>query len=158
MLPAQRLQLLLHVGVSRLRRRDLDTQRAVPGDGRPRPDRYHSIEGEVALLVPTGDLDLRRVDGVHVVVDQRTTVVVGKRLLDRLLASGGHADAGLQELAGGLSGSESGEADLLGDSPEGRLHGDVELGLSDGDSQPDQVAVQSFKGGLHSLRSVPAAP
>ena len=89
---------------------------------------------------------------------QGPAVVVGKRLLYRLLTAGGHADAGIQELAGRLAGPEPGKADLLGYASEGGLDGNLELGLVDGDGQPDPVAIQSFKGAVHSLRSVAAAP
>ena len=91
---------------------ELDPQRAVARDLHLGPHLDHGVEDDVALLLPGGDLDLGRVDRVDVVVVDRPHVVLGERVLQRLLAADLGAEAALEHLSGGLAGPEPGDADL----------------------------------------------
>ena len=124
---------------------------------RLRSDRHYGLKGQWAAFHATGDFDLGLVYGVDLVFSQSFPVVLGERLLEGFLPSSDHADTGLQEFPGRLARSEAGDADLSSDALEGGIDGTVELGLINGDRQFDAVAVQAFKGCLHSGRSVPAA-
>ena len=127
------------------------------GHCRPRSDRHHSLEGQRTVFDAARDFDLGLVDGVDLVLSQSLPVILRKRLLEGFLASSDHADTRLQEFPGRLARSEAGDSDLSSNPLKGGIDGTVELCLINGDRQLNAVAVQAFKGCLHSGRSVPAA-
>ena len=86
----------------------------------------------------------------------RLGVVLGQRVLERLLAAGLGAEPGLEHLAGRLAGPEARDADLLGDLLEGRVDGLLELACVDLDGQLDLVALEGLDGGSSSGASVSA--
>ena len=73
---------------------DGDRQAAVAGhlDGGAHLD--DGVEGDVARLLAAGDVDLGRGDDVDVVLDHRLRVVLGERVLQRLLAADVRARGG----------------------------------------------------------------
>ena len=73
---------------------DRDGDPAVAGHLDRGPDLDDGVEGHVAALVPTGDVDLRRGDHVDVVLDDGRRVVLGQRVLQGLLPAGERARCG----------------------------------------------------------------
>ena len=73
-----------------------DAQAAVAGDLDRRAHLDHGVEGDVARLLPAGDVDLGGGDDVDVVLDHGCRVVLGQRLVEGLLPAGQRAEAGLR--------------------------------------------------------------
>ncbi len=126
-----------------------DRQTPVAGDLDGGPHLDDGVEGHGARLLAARDVDLRRGDDVDVVLDDRGRVVLGECVLERLLAPGEGAEAGLEHLAGCLAGPEARQADLLGDLLEGGVHRALELASVDLDGQLDLVPLEGFDGALH---------
>ena len=136
--------LLVHAGTL-----ERDAQRAVAGDLDGRPHLDHGVEGDVARLLAAGDVDLRRRDHVDVVLDDGRRVVLGQRVVQRLLPTRQRAEPGLEDLAGRLARTEAGKPDLAGDLLEGGVDRRLELTGVDLDGQLDLVALEGFDGALH---------
>ena len=126
-----------------------DAQPAVAGHLDRRAHLDDGVERDVARLLPAGDVDLRRGDHVDVVLDDRGRVVLGQRVVQRLLATGQRAEAGFEHLAGRLARAEAGEPHLAGDLLEGGVDRRLELTGVDLDGQLDLVALEGFDGALH---------
>ena len=82
----------------------------------------------------------------------RLGVVRGQRLTERLVASVGLPDPGLQHLPRRLAGPEPWQANLLGEPSERSVEIFLELRLLDLDDDLDLVALEGLDGGLHSSK------
>ena len=147
-----------HLLVADVGRVDGDPQRVVPADGDHRADLDDRVEGDVALLAPLGDVDLRRRDHVDLVLDDRVGVVLRDGVLERLAPSRLRADAGLQQLAGRLAGPEAGDAHLPGDALERRIDLLLELFAVDRDRQLHLVALLGLDRCLHEAAELTGHP
>ena len=127
----------------------LDTQAAVARHGDLGPHLQRGVERHRSLFAPTGDLDLRRVDDVDLVLAHGLGEVLRDGVVERLFAGGGDADAGLEHAARRLAGTETGEAHLLGDLAERPVDVAIELALVDGDRQLDLVALDLLQRRIH---------
>ena len=136
---------------------ELDPQPAVARHLHDGADLDDGVEGDRPVLLPGGDVDVGRVDGVDVVVGERLGVVLGQRVVQGLLAADLGAEAALEHLAGRLAGPEPGNADLARDLAEREVDRLVELVLVDLDGELDLVSLEGCDGGLHRGVSVTGA-
>ncbi len=127
--------------------------------GRTSHDRF---ELDVAVVLARGDLDLGRRDHVDVVLVDRVDVELGQRVAQRLLARDVGAEAGLQQLAGRLAGTEPGNAHLASQLAERRVDCPLELTGRNRDVELDLVALDRLDRALHKegavYRRAPPAP
>ena len=99
---------LVDLVVGGLRRRQLDAQAAVAGHGDLGTHLEGGVEGDRAVLLAAGDLDLGGGDQVDVVLADGLGEVLRDGVAQRLLAGRGEADAGLEHAARRLAGAEPG--------------------------------------------------
>ena len=136
--------------------RDLDPQALVALEGGDRADLDGGGELDVAALLARRDLDLGDRDRIDLLGVDRLDVVLGDRVLQGLLAGDVGAEAGLEQLARRLAGTEARDADLFGELAERGVQRGLELVSRNTDVEPDFVAIKGLYGGLHGLGSVPA--
>ena len=140
--------------VGGIRRRQLDAQAAVAGDGDLGTDLDRRVELDRPFLLAAGDLDLRRGDEVDVVLADRLGEVLRDRVAQRLLARRADADAGLEHPAGRLAVAEARQLHLAGDGLERPVDVAIELVLLDLDVQLDLVPLEGFNRTLHRAASL----
>jgi hypothetical protein len=154
---AQPLDLGVDLLVGDLGAGDRDTEAPVPGHVDLRAHLHHRVEGDGAVLLAGGDVDLRRRDHVDLGLRDGPGVVARHRLAEGLLAGHARAQASLQDPTGGLARAEPGDADLPGDAAEGGVDVALELGLVELHGDLHEVALERLDGRLHRRRSVPGA-
>ena len=141
---------LLHLVVGDGDRRQLDPQAGVAGHDDRGAHLDGGVEGDRALLLAGGDVDLGRGDDVDVVLLDRVGQVAGDGVLQGLLPGGREADAGLQDPPRRLARAEAGEPHLAGDLAERDIDVPVELGLVHLDRSltllPSRVSTVLFTG------------
>src|SRR5690606_34651764 len=131
-----------------------DAQVLVAADRDRRTHLDDRIEHHRAALAPFGDVDLGRSDHIDVVLDDRTRVVGGKRLTQRLFATDARAELRLEDAPGRLARPEARQTHLLRDALEGRVDLPLELCLVDLDGDLDLVVLEDFDRALHRSPSV----
>ena len=144
--------------VGRLRGRHRHDQALVAGDRDLRADLDDGVEGERALVLARGDVDLRGGDGVEVGLLDGLGVVVGQGVPDDLLPDGLAAETGLQQPPGDLPGAEPGHVHLTLQSSHCLVDSRRELLLVDLDGELDLVAFENFGGGTHRARGFYRSP
>ena len=154
-LAAQPIDLVGDVIVGRPRARDGDRQALVSSEVDLGTHLDDGVEGDVALFLAGGDVDLGLGDGVDVELADGLEVELRHRLLDRLGTGVAGLDARLDDLAGHFSGTEPRHSHLAGDHLPRCIDGRLELRRLDGDRQLDLVALKGLDGGLHRARSLP---
>ena len=127
------------LGFRRRRAWKLDAQAAIAGNGDRRPNLAQCVERHRAAVGTAGDFNLGGGDQVDVVLAHRLRQVVGNRVADRFVASGGEADASLEHLARHLAVAEAGQPCLAADLAERFVDVAVELGFVDRDRKPHEL-------------------
>ena len=128
---AQRVDLLVDVVVGDGLERQLDAQLVVADELHLRTDLDDRVELDVAVVLAGRDLDLGRRDDVDVVLVHRVDVVLGQRVLQRLLARDVGAEPRLEQPARRLARTEARDADLAGELAERGVDRPLELGRRD---------------------------
>jgi hypothetical protein len=146
---AHRLDARVDVILGRRRARDRHLEPAVALDRDVGAHLDDGVEGDRAVLLALGDVDLGRGDDVDLVLPDGLGVVAGQGLAQGLLARRALAEAGLEHPARCLAGPEPGQADLAGDALEGLVDGALELVRVDLDGQLDLVPLEGLDGASH---------
>ena len=109
------VHLLLDLVLGDLGAGNLDSECLIALDGHHRAHLDGGLEGDVARFLTLGDVDVGRGHHVHVVFYDRLGVLLGQFVAKGLAACVPGFDLALQELAGSLAGTETGEIHLFGD-------------------------------------------
>ena len=146
---AQRLELLLDVGVAELDVLDLGLETVVRRELDLRADVDLGGELERLVVLELGDLDLRlrqRLEGVGL---ERLDVLLRNDLVDRLVEDRAAADLAVDHGRRDLAAAEAGDVDLLGNLLVRRVEARLELieGHLDGQLGPGRA--QGLDGALH---------
>ncbi len=130
-------------------RRDGDAQALVARHDHDGADLDDGFEGDRAVLLALGDVDLGGGDDVDVVVLHGLGVVLGDGVAEGLAAGHALAEPLLEDAPGGLARPEPGDVHLTGDLAEGRVDRLFEFGLVDLDRELDLVVFEFLDGRLH---------